>query len=208
MDAKTCIKKLSYVGVLNFATAGENGLPQVRCISAVHFEEESFWFLTARGKGFYHELTKDGNVQILAYTMYKEMIRVSAKVRRLGDEVQEKCREQIWEEQPYMENVYPNGAREILEAFEVRDMQIEYFNLGTHPIDRFYYTLGNAEPIEKGYRITEKCIHCGKCARGCPQQTVIKSEVKGVPFRINQDHCLQCGRCFENCPVKAIKRAG
>lgn len=78
MDAKTCIKKLSYVGVLEFATVGENGLPEVKCISAIHFGEESFYFLTARGKGFYLELVENGNVQILAYTMYKEMIRVSA----------------------------------------------------------------------------------------------------------------------------------
>ena len=56
MDAKTCILKLSYVGVLNFATVDQNGLPQVRCISAVHYEENSFWFLTARGKEFYHQL--------------------------------------------------------------------------------------------------------------------------------------------------------
>lgn len=190
---------------MEFATVDKAGLPQVRCISAVHFEDESFYFLTARGKGFYHELMENGRVQILAYTMYKEMIRVSAKAKRLPDEVQEKCRGQIWEEQPYMENVYPAGTREILEAFEIRDMQIEYFNLGARPIERFYYTLGNAVPIEKGYTITEKCIHCGKCVRGCPQQAIIKSEAKGVPFKINQDHCLQCGRCFENCPAKAIK---
>lgn len=204
MDAKTCIQKLSYVGVLNFATVDKSGKPQVRCISAVHFEENSFWFLTARGKSFYHELMEDGKVQILVYTRFKEMIRVSAKAVRLPDDRQEACREKIWEEQPYMENVYPNGTREILEAFEIKDMQIEYFNLGTHPIDRFYYTVGNAEPIEKGYRITEDCIECGTCADGCPQQTV----EEGSPYHINQDHCLQCGRCYENCPVEAIIRIG
>lgn len=200
MDAKTCIKKLYYVGVLNFATVDAKGMPQVRCISAVHFEEESFWFLTARGKDFYRQLIADGNVQILVYTRFKEMIRVSAKAHRMPDEVQEACREKIWEEQPYMENVYPNGSREILEAFEIRDMQIEYFNLGTHPIDRYYFTVGNVEPIEKGYRISDECIECGTCAEVCPQGAIIE----GSPYSINQDHCLQCGRCFENCPVQAI----
>ena len=201
MDAKTCIRKLSYVGVLNFATVDEKGKPQVRCISAIHFDEESFWFLTARGKEFYRQLMTDGNVQILAYTRFKEMIRVSAKVHRLPDERQEACREQIWQEQPYMENVYPDGTREILEAFEIRDMQIEYFNLGTHPIDRYYYTLGSENQIRKGYHITDSCIECGTCAAGCPQQAI----VEGTPYRINQDHCLQCGRCYENCPVQAIE---
>ena len=202
MDAKMCIKKLSYVGVLNFATVDAHGAPQVRCISAIHFDEESFWFLTARGKEFAQQLMADGRVQILAYTRFKEMIRVSAVAHRLPDSEQEKCRDIIWAEQQYMDNVYPNGTREILDAFEIKDMQIEYFNLGTHPIDRYYYTLGSAEPIEKGYRISDNCIGCGTCAAGCPQQTISEGE----PFVINQDHCLQCGRCYENCPVQAIER--
>lgn len=202
MDAKTCLQKLSYVGVLNFATVDKNGKPQVRCISAIHFEEESFWFLTARGKDFYRELIADGNVQLLAYTRFKEMIRVSAKAVRMADELQNKCRDTIWAEQPYMENVYPNGTREILDAFEIKDMQIEYFNLGTHPIIRYYYTVGKVEQIEKGYRISDECIQCGTCATGCPQQCIIE----GSPYEINQEHCLQCGRCFENCPVQAIRQ--
>ena len=202
MDAKTCILKLSYVGVLNFATVDQNRLPQVRCISAVHYEENSFWFMTARGKEFYHQLIEDGHVQILVYTRFKEMIRVSAVAKRLPDEVQEGCRNTIWEEQPYMENVYPNGTREILEAFEIKDMQIEYFNLGTHPIDRYYYTVGNAEPIVKGYHISDACIQCGTCEEGCPQNAIDEGE----PSVIHQDHCLQCGRCCENCPVQAIER--
>lgn len=202
MDAKTCIAKLSYVGVLNVATVDRNGLPQVRCISAAHFEEKSFWFLTARGKEFYYQLMDDGNVQIMVYTRFKEMIRVSGMAVRLPDDKQEECREIIWQEQPYMENVYPNGTREILEAFEMKDFQIEYFNLGTHPIDRFYYTVGDVKPIVKGYRISDNCIQCGTCEAGCPQGAIRA----GAPFEIDQDHCLQCGRCFENCPVQAIER--
>lgn len=204
MDAKTCIQKLSYVGVLNIATVDASGKPQVRCISAAHYDEESFWFLTARGKAFYHELTTDGHMQIMVYTRFKEMIRISAVAKRLPDSQQEACRATIWAEQPYMENVYPNGTREILEAFEVRDMQIEYFNLGTHPIDRFYYTLGDAEPLVKGYHIGDECIECGICAEGCPQGAI----QEGSPFVIDQSHCLQCGRCYENCPVENIAFLG
>lgn len=35
MDAKTCLQKLKYVGVLSFATTDRQGAPQVRNISAV-----------------------------------------------------------------------------------------------------------------------------------------------------------------------------
>ena len=36
MDAKTCLQKLQYVGVLAFATVDGSGAPQIRNISAVH----------------------------------------------------------------------------------------------------------------------------------------------------------------------------
>ena len=38
IDIKTCLKKLGYVGVLDFATVDEDGAPQVRNISAIHYE--------------------------------------------------------------------------------------------------------------------------------------------------------------------------
>lgn len=79
MDAKLCLEKLRLVGVLSFATVDREGNPQVRCISAIHFEEDSFYFFTARGKDFCEELLKNGKVQILGLTRFKEMIRLSAK---------------------------------------------------------------------------------------------------------------------------------
>ena len=45
MDAKTCLQKLQYVGVLAFATADADGSPQVRNISAIHYEPDGFIFL-------------------------------------------------------------------------------------------------------------------------------------------------------------------
>ena len=145
MDAQTCLKKLQYVGVLNFATVGLDKSPQVRCISAVHYEPDALYFFTARGKEFCRELLHDGQVQILAYTRYKEMIRVSAKAVVVPEEEQKKYRELIFQEQPYLANVYPGSTREIGIIFCVRDMQIEYFHLGVHPIFRMQYTIGNGE---------------------------------------------------------------
>ena len=50
MDAKTCLQKLQYVGVLAFATVDREGNPQVRNISAIHYEPDGIYFFTARGK--------------------------------------------------------------------------------------------------------------------------------------------------------------
>ena len=74
MDAKTCLQKLQYVGVLAFATTDAGGNPQVRNISAIHYEPDAMYFFTARGKDFCQELLADGRVQILGYTRFKEMI--------------------------------------------------------------------------------------------------------------------------------------
>ena len=44
MDAKTCLQKLQYVGVLAFATVDGQGAPQVRNISAIHYEPDAIYF--------------------------------------------------------------------------------------------------------------------------------------------------------------------
>ena len=79
MDLQTCLKKMELVGVLAFATVDSEGAPQIRNISAIHYEPDALYFFTARGKNFCKELMEDGRVQILAYTKYKEMIRLSGK---------------------------------------------------------------------------------------------------------------------------------
>ena len=174
MDAKTCLQKLQYVGVLAFATVDKEGAPQVRNISAVHYEPDAIYFFTARGKDFCRELLSDGRVQILGYTRYKEMIRLSAKAEPAPDEEQEKWIRTIFEDQPYLSNVYPGDTREIGIVFVIRNAQIEYFNLGVNPIFRESYTVGKGQIAEKGYEITEKCIGCGTCMKHCPVSAVKK----------------------------------
>ena len=204
MDAKTCMEKLKLVGVLSFATVDSKGNPQIRCISAIHYDSDSFYFFTARGKNFCEELLLDGRVQILAYTRFKEMIRLSAKAEPVHESEQEDKINTIFAEQPYLSNVYPGDTRKIGIVFEIKDAEIEYFNLGVKPIFRESYTLGARTLSEKGYVITDSCIGCGKCQSGCPQQCIMQGE----PYLIRQEHCLHCGNCYENCPVGAIRKRG
>ena len=204
MDLKTCLKKMELVGVLAFATVDQEGAPQIRNISAIHYEKDAIYFFTARGKNFCRELQEDGRVQILCYTRYKEMIRMSGKAYAVAEEEQEKWRDLIFEEQPYLANVYPGDTRDIGIIFCIDQAEVEYFNLGVNPIFGETYSLGSVTLKKKGYHITEKCIGCGKCKRVCPQRCIDE----GNPYVINQNHCLHCGNCYENCPVKAIERNG
>lgn len=202
MDAKTCIEKLQLVGVLDFATVDADGNPQVRNISAIHYEGMELYFLTASGKYFADELKRDGRVQILAYTRYKETIRVSGRAQEVPEAEQKKWMDVIYQEQPYLANVYPGETRKIDTIFCLKDYSIEYFCLSTRPITRQYFAVGNAKPKAKGYYITDACIGCGLCQSACPQENI----TAGTPFSIDPMHCLQCGGCSRVCPVDAVKR--
>lgn len=200
--AAECLKILRDIRDTSMATMGEDGTPRLRIIDTMMVESDEkgdrLYFLTARGKDFYRELTASGYVAIAGLNDKWETVRVRGKVKNVGQDLLEK----IFRENPSMNNVYPGETRDILEVFCLYEGEGEYFCLATEPIQREPFSFGSGTVTEKGFLITDACIGCGTCMASCPQNAI----EEGVPFAIRQNNCLHCGRCFEHCPVQAIIR--
>lgn len=128
-------------------------------------EKEELYFLTARGKEFYDELVNNKQVQVISLSKYKEMIRLISNAERIPSEFQKEWLDRLFEENSYMKNVYPGESRFVLDVFCIRNGDIEYFNLGVHPIFRGSYVFGKGRVRRKGYVITDRCIECGICEK-------------------------------------------
>lgn len=203
MDAQTCLQKMKLAGTLSLATVDEAGAPQIRCVSAVHYEPDAVYFLTARGKEMARQLERDGRIQTLVHTRFNEMIRMSSVATVVPEQEQGRWIDVIYAEQPYLANVYPGATRKINVIYKVGHITIDYFNLGVRPIERAVFSLDGTPTPAGGYQIdAERCIGCGTCAASCPQGCI----VAGDAYRIEAEHCLHCGACAEACPAGAVER--
>lgn len=186
------------------ATVDDEGLPVTAAIDMMDCDDDSLYFLTAKGKGFYDRLTKRGFLAFTAMkgedTMSSIAVSIRGKVRELGyDRIPE-----LFEKNPYMHQIYPTEeSMKALTVFQIFEGSGEWFDLSKKPIERASFTFGGSEKKTEGYFITDSCIGCGNCVSVCPQNCIRQDQ---VPFQIEQDHCLHCGNCMNACPVRAVVR--
>ena len=190
------------------ATVDKEGLPVTRVIDIMLADEDSLYFLTAKGKAFYEQLIDKPFISISGMkggegTMNKKAISIRSKVVSIGtDKLDE-----IFEKNPYMAEIYPSGeSRMALEVFKVCEGQGEYFDLSTKPITRGSFSLGNLEEMDiltHGYFITDKCRGCRICYSKCPQKCI---DISVKPSVIHQENCLHCGNCISVCPFDAVEK--
>lgn len=57
----------------------------------------------------------------------------------------------------------------------------------------------------KDFKVTDKCISCGKCERLCPVNIIHRDE-NGRPVW-QGTRCAHCMSCIQNCPTEAIEYA-
>ena len=186
------------------ATVDDEGLPVTVAIDMMDCDDNSLYFLTAKGKGFYDRLIRR---QFLAFTAMKGedtmstvAVSIRGKVRELGyDRIPE-----LFEKNPYMHQIYPTEeSMKALTVFQIYEGSGEWFDLSRKPIERASFTFGGADKKAEGYFITDSCIGCGSCVAVCPQDCIRQDS---IPFRIEQEHCLHCGNCMTACPVGAVVR--
>lgn len=179
------------------ATLDEDGHPATRVIDMMLCDKDGVYFLTARGKAFYSQLV---NQQFIALSAVKDKksISLKGKVRYIGH----KYLNEIFEKNTYMQKIYPEGTRDVLEVFQIYEADGQFFDISdpSH-VTRGSFTLGKMKAAAGGYFITSSCIGCGRCLSACPQRCI---DTSSVPAVIDQDRCLHCGACREICPANAV----
>ncbi|MDO4288481.1 MAG: 4Fe-4S binding protein [Eubacterium sp.] len=188
------------------ATVDENNLPVTCAVDMMDCDDDSLYFLTARGKSLYQRLKNRAYLSLTALkgddTMSSVALSVSGKVRELGEAPLKK----LFEKNPYMFEIYPTEAsRSALTVFQIYAGSGEWFDLSKKPIERASFAFGGATQAQEGYLVTDQCIGCGACETKCPQKCI---DISQIPARISQTHCIRCGNCFEICPVGAIEKIG
>lgn len=192
-----------------FATVDEDGLPSARVIDIMLTDENSLYFITAKGKEFYQQLMAKPYVAISGMTseagsLHKKAISIRGKIENIGS----RFLNQVFEENPYMAGIYPSKeSRAALEVFRLFEGRGEYFDLSTIPITRDYFVIGESQDeiyeTAFGYFITSECVGCGKCIPLCPQNCI---DTTTVPYVIKQENCLHCGNCMSTCQFEAVKK--
>ena len=181
------------------ATIGADGHPQTRVIDMMLWDDKGVYFLTAKGKSFYEQLMKQKYISLSA-TKDKYSISLRGEVTNIGSEKLD----EIFEKNPYMQQIYPEDTRSALEVFAVYEAEGEFFDISDPScVTRDSFVVGNIQKKQGGYFVGEGCIGCKLCYSVCPQKCI---DISQKPVVIAQNHCLHCGRCAEICPKQVIEK--
>ncbi len=180
------------------ATLDAEGRPVTRVIDMMLYDEAGVYFLTAKGKEFYKQLTEQQYVS-LSSIKDKRSISLRGRVKNIGSEKLD----EIFEKNTYMQGIYPGNTRAALEVFCLYDASGEFFDISDpEHVTRGAITIGEKVAAVSGYFVEEGCIGCESCLGVCPQQCICMTDGAAV---IDQNHCLHCGRCVEACPAGVIR---
>lgn len=196
MTKQGFLENILKIHSVSVATIDKEGKPSSRIIDMMYIEDGCLYFLTARGKNFYKEITTN-NYIALSCQKYNKAYSMKGYVKQ----AEHKYLDILFNKNKYMWGTYPKDTRNILEVFKIYKWTGEYFDVTSKPITRISFS-NNMKDIEQGsYLVNDKCIECKKCISVCPQKCIKFYNKKA---NIVKKNCLRCGACKEICPVNAI----
>ena len=186
------------------ASTDDDGLPVTCAIDIMDSDENSLYFLTAKGKGFYRRLIKHPFISLTGVWGKDTMSSTAVSVRGYVEETGDTVLARLLEKNPYMLEIYPTEeSRKALSAFRLYEGSGEFFDLSSKPIVRKKFSFDSTQSVREEFFITDRCTGCGKCLASCSQQCIDSS---ALPFCIHNENCLMCGMCSEVCTGKAVIR--
>ena len=160
------------------ATVDGEGHPVSRVIDIMLTDENSLYFITAKGKAFY--------AQHMAEIYPQEESRTALEVFQVAEGTGEFFDLSV---KPIFRDTFVLGVSAKGEAGQMGQNGEK--------------TQRNASGQQGGYFITDRCRGCRICCSKCPQKCI---DMSAKPFVIQQEHCLHCGNCMEACPFGAVER--
>ncbi|MBQ6582725.1 MAG: 4Fe-4S binding protein [Mogibacterium sp.] len=184
------------------ATVDENGYPVTAAIDIMDYDDESLYFLTARGKSLYTRLKNNGHLAITLMKGTDTMHTLAVSVKGCAEEIGPDRLPELFEKNPYMYEIYRNEeSRRALTVFRIYEGTGEWFSMDGGNIEHASFRIGDAAPEEEGYFITDACTGCESCLAVCPRGVISLETGSAV---IDQAHCIRCGNCREACPAGAV----
>ena len=127
----------------------------------------------------------------LSATKDKIAISLRGKIKNIGSEK----RDEIFEKNPYMQSIYPGDTRSALEVFCLYDAEGAYFDIRDPAhVTRDSIVIGRAETAQTGYFVGEDCIGCKMCYAVCPQKCIDITKKPVVIAQYHCLHCGRCAK--------------
>ena len=164
MNAERCLQILREIKDVAFATVDDKGMPQIRIIDIMLVEGEKVYFCTARGKDFYAQLMRDGNVAVTGMNREYQMISRYLLEQFCFDNGEVEFFD-LGREPIVRETFALGGSEKTFKGYEITDKCIQ---------------CGKCERIcpqkcIKDFVINQThCLHCGLCFEECPVNAVRK----------------------------------
>jgi ferredoxin len=220
MTIKEIYEKLDSIGSLTFSTI-ENGEVYSRIAHLNGYDDKGIYFRTMWNKPYARQLKATKKLTICGISDSRILghnedgapdfppgytIRLMGdvefvseeEIRKLGKD-NEMLKLAVYDMDKY-KAMRQGNFRMYKAKGELFDYDFEMVNRD-HKLLRTRFAFGGATYNKVGPTITNKCIECGACLRGCS----FKAIEAGSPYRIRPERCDDCGDCMTNCPVDAIE---